>query len=76
MIHCGEAGKEWKVLHERLRRVEYLAEDSVQTGAEIRIEAYSAILVDEAHLLSPNTLEICWRSAKRVRLFFPVTVRI
>mgnify|MGYP002608864951 CR=1 FL=1 len=22
MIHCGEAGKEWKVLHERLRRVE------------------------------------------------------
>ena len=56
MIHCGEAGKEWKVLHERLRRVEYLAEDSVQTGAEIRFEAYSAILVDEAHLLSPNTL--------------------
>ena len=36
MIHCGEAGKEWKVLHERLRRVEYLAEDSVQTGTEIK----------------------------------------
>jgi len=70
MIHCGEAGKEWKVLHERLRRVEYLAEDSVQTGAEIRIEAYSAILVDEAHLLSPNTLEILLEIGKTRPVIF------
>lgn len=76
MIHCGEAGKEWKVLHERLRRVEYLAEDSVQTGAEIRFEAYSAILVDEAHLLSPNTLEILLEIGKTRPVIFPVTVRI
>ena len=70
MIHCGEAGKEWKVLHERLRRVEYLAEDSVQTGAEIRFEAYSAILVDEAHLLSPNTLEILLEIGKTRPVIF------
>ena len=33
MIHCGEAGKEWKVLHERLRRVE---EKYAAVRAEIR----------------------------------------
>ena len=70
MIHCGEAGKEWKVLHERLRRVEYLAEDSVQTGVEIRFEAYSAILVDEAHLLSSNTLEILLEIGKTRPVIF------
>ena len=24
IIHCGEAGKEWKILHERLRRIDFL----------------------------------------------------
>ena len=121
MIHCGEAGKEWKVLHERLRRVEYLAEDMIAkqqaeefrdrldettketdvkdswnvAGAEentkqrkqesgqkewseddvraeskIKLEAYSAILVDEAHLLSPNTLEILLEIGKMCPVIF------
>ena len=26
IIHCGEAGKEWKLLHERLRRIDFLAD--------------------------------------------------
>ena len=58
------------LVEERLRRVEYLAEDSVQTGAEIRFEAYSAILVDEAHLLSPNTLEILLEIGKTRPVIF------
>lgn len=120
MIHCGEAGREWKVLHERLRRVEYLAEDaiakrqaeefldrvdettkemnvkdgwnvgneenakqrkwesgrkgwsgdSLQMGLEIKFEAYSAILVDEAHLLSLNTLKILLEIGKTRPVIF------
>ncbi len=123
MIHCGEAGKEWKILHERLRRVEYLAEDVIaerqmeevleisnetermkvpggndiqsaagnrenvklrkwegarkgwsgdgaRTGAKIKFEAYSAILVDEAHLLSPNTLKLLLEIGKTRPVIF------
>lgn len=29
MIHCGEAGEQWKVLHERLRRVKYLSDSEI-----------------------------------------------
>lgn len=29
MIHCGEAGEQWKVLHERLRRVRYLSDSEI-----------------------------------------------
>ena len=85
MIHCGEAREQWKVLHERLRRVKYLSDSQIlpaQNGAgqngKVRNEAVrdrpdiaatktdleanllanaSAILVDEAHLLSREKLE-------------------
>ena len=44
MIHCGEAGKEWKVLHERLRRVE---EKYAAVEREIRRgRRYDAIIMD------------------------------
>lgn len=29
IIHCGEAGEQWKVLHERLRRVKYLSDSEI-----------------------------------------------
>lgn len=29
MIHCGAAGAQWKVLHERLRRVNYLSDSQI-----------------------------------------------
>ena len=56
MIHCGEGRKDWNLLHERLRRVEYLADSEI--GPECSLEAYAAILVDEAHLLSSETGEL------------------
>ena len=54
MIHCGEAGERWKVLHERLRRVKYLPDSQITSDL---LERASAILVDEAHLLSREKLE-------------------
>ena len=56
MIHCGEGRKDWNLLHERLRRVEYLADSEI--GPECSLEAYAAIRVDEAHLLSSETGEL------------------
>ncbi len=56
MIYCGESRKDWKRLHERLRRVEYLPDSEI--GPECGLEAYSAVLVDEAHLLRPGTGEL------------------
>ena len=50
IIHCGEAGKEWKILHERLRRIDFLAD--TQLDGTTDLGCYSSILVDEAHLLS------------------------
>lgn len=55
MIHCGESKKDWKRLHERLRRVEYLPDSEI--GAECGLEECSAVLVDEAHLLEPGARE-------------------
>lgn len=61
MIHCGEAGREWKSLHERLQRVIYLSDS--QITPESRMECYSAILVDEAHLLSADRLRLLMQLA-------------
>ena len=54
MIHCGEAGEKWKVLHERLRRVKYLSDREIAPDI---LAGATAILVDEAHLLSREKLE-------------------
>ena len=56
MIHCGENKKDWKRLHERLRRVEYLPDSDL--SGESCLEGYSAILVDEAHLLSSGARDL------------------
>ena len=56
IIHCGEAGKEWKILHERLRRIDFLAD--TQLDGTTDLGRYSSILVDEAHLLSLEKLSV------------------
>ena len=56
IIHCGNAGNEWKILHERLRRIDFLADD--QLTEDVSLEPYSAVLVDETHLLSAEKLQI------------------
>ena len=48
MIHCGEAGKKWEILHERLRRIDFWSDNQIKNP--INLEDYSAILVDEVHL--------------------------
>ncbi|MBU5481585.1 AAA family ATPase [Blautia sp. MSJ-19] len=56
MIHCGEAGRAWKVLHERLQRIDFWADSQVDETADLT--SYSAILIDETHLLSTDKLDI------------------
>ena len=73
MIHCGESGEDWRILHKRLRRIDFLSDRqlSLQTAKQTMTEnvcaeeafdtflkPYSAILVDEAHLLEPGAREL------------------
>lgn len=62
MIHCGNAGKEWKLLHERLQRIAFLSDN--QLTENTLFENYSAVLIDEAHLLSAEKLQILLKQAK------------
>ena len=63
MIHCSEAGKKWEILHERLHRIDFLSDSRLlDDGKEIFAE-YSAVLVDEAHLLSVEKLRFILRCA-------------
>jgi len=67
MIHCGEAGEKWKVLHERLRRVKYLSDSEMISDL---LTGSSAVFVDEAHLLSKEKLEyILQHCGKRPVIF-------
>ena len=54
MIHCGETGKEWKILHDRLLRIAFLSDSQLKECPDLK--EYSAILVDEAHLLAVDEL--------------------
>ena len=54
MIHCGETGKEWKILHDRLLRIAFLSDSRLEECPDFK--EYSAILIDEAHLLSVKEL--------------------
>lgn len=56
IIHCGEAGKKWEILHKRLQRIDFLSDNQLET--QISLEDYHAILVDEAHLLSVEKLNV------------------
>nr|WP_296960147.1 DNA/RNA helicase domain-containing protein [uncultured Mediterraneibacter sp.] len=122
MIHCGEAGMKWKILHERLQRIDFvsdreialnsrISDDSLsesdkefllygekplegqleldghrksfssglsygknsvadQGETQIQWSQYSAILVDEAHLLSEKKLEyLLEKSGQRPVIF-------
>ncbi len=73
MIHCSEAGKKWEILHERLHRIDFLSDsrllddwddgiEVIHDGKDIFAE-YSAVLVDEAHLLSVEKLRFILRCA-------------
>ena len=56
IIHCGEAGKKLEILHKRLQRIDFLSDNQLET--QFSLEDYHAILVDEAHLLSVEKLNV------------------
>lgn len=56
IIHCGEAGKKWEIIHKRLQRIDFLSDNQLET--QFSLEDYHAILVDEAHLLSVEKLNV------------------
>ena len=68
MIHCGEAGKNGRFCTERLRRIDFWSDNQIKSP--INLEDYSAILVDEAHLLSAEKIRIiagmCERTASYI----------
>ena len=68
MIHCGRAGKEWQVLHERLRRIDYLSDGQILEHMDL--SEYSAVLIDEAHLLSVEDLRIILRASGQQPVIF------
>lgn len=85
MIHCGESGEDWRILHKRLRRIDFLSDRQLSLQAakqtmtenmcaeetiDIFFEPYSVILVDEAHLLSVEQLKILEERKKRVPVIF------
>ena len=85
MIHCGESGEDWRILHKRLRRIDFLSDRQLslqaekQTGTEnvcaeeafdTFLKPYSAILVDEAHLLSVEQLKILEECKKQISVIF------
>lgn len=73
MIHCSEAGKKWEILHERLHRIDFLSDSRLLEVDDDRVEImvgmkdifaeYSAVLVDEAHLLSVEKLRFILKCA-------------
>ena len=73
MIHCSEAGKKWEILHERLHRIDFLSDSQLLEFGDDGIEAihdekdifaeYSAVLVDETHLLSVEKLRFILKCA-------------
>ena len=56
LIHCGRAGKEWRILHERLRRIDYLSDEQIYENMDL--SEYNGVLIDEAHLLSEENLQM------------------
>ena len=76
MIHCGENGDRWKILHKRLRRIDYLSDreltgDDPDTGdSPLCLTSYSAIFVDEVHLLTAKRLEILLKAAGQRPVIF------
>ena len=56
IIHCGEAGKKWEILHKRLQRIDFLSDHQLEI--QFSLDDYHAILVDEAHLLSAEKLNV------------------
>lgn len=75
MVHCGEAGNDWRILHKRLRRIDFLSADQFHTKTsgeekDTFLESYSAILVDEAHLFSAEQLKILEERKKQIPIIF------
>ena len=71
MIHCGEAARDWEILHERLQRIDFLTDKELANEREpVSFDSYSAILVDEAHLLSAPKLDILLNAVNHQPVIF------
>ena len=68
MIHCGETGKEWKILHDRLLRIAFLSDSQLEEGPDLK--GYRAILVDEAHLLTEEKLHVILELSEKHPVIF------
>lgn len=70
MIHCGEAARDWEILHERLQRIDFLTDDQLNKNETVNFDPYSAILIDESHLLSAPKLNLLLNSVQHQPVIF------
>ena len=68
MIHCGETGKEWKILHDRLLRIAFFTDSQLEEQSDLN--EYSAILVYEAHLLTEEKLHVILELSEKHPVIF------
>ena len=68
LIHCGRAGKEWRILHERLRRIDYLSDEQIHENMDL--SEYNGVLIDEAHLLSEENLQMILQACGQQPVIF------
>ena len=74
IIHCGEDREDWELLSQRLRRIDFLTETELHLEksetAEQYFTQYSAVFVDEAHLLTIDRATILFHLSKEKPVLF------
>lgn len=70
LIHCGAFPKELSLLNERLKRVDFMTPSGFMKMADDN--EYSAIIIDEGHLLGKMAFEKVWviMASKRIPVVF------
>ena len=58
VVHCGSYSDELKKLDERLKRIDFYQCNSDEAYDEADLNDYTAYLVDEAHMLRKDTLDM------------------
>lgn len=62
VVHCGAYTKELSLLNERLKRIDFVSAE--QAASALKEEAYTAVLVDEAHRMNRRVLDVIVNEAR------------
>ena len=74
IIHCGKDCEDWELLNQRLRRIDFLTDTQIYLEkpehAKQYFQKYSAILVDESHLLTADLAKGLFQVSKKKPVLF------